>query len=106
MTGRTQDDSVPSFGCRRDQPEPSSPSTVLIKTKLQSVIDRRSGALALFGASNMEKLQEIVDTVFGSTTSQPKPQSPSAFTIQRQRAFDEAARKLEALRRARLERNP
>ena len=52
----------------------------------------------------MEKLQEIVDTVFGAVYNQPAPQSPSEFTVQRQRAFDESARKIEALRRARLER--
>ena len=52
----------------------------------------------------MEKLQEIVDTVFGAINNQPAPQSPNEFTVQRQRAFDESARKIEALRRARLER--
>lgn len=52
----------------------------------------------------MEKLQEIVDIVFGAINSQPTPQSPNEFTVQRQRAFDESARKIEALRRARLER--
>jgi hypothetical protein len=50
----------------------------------------------------MEKLQEIVDTVFGAITNQPAPQPPNEFTVQRQRAFDESARKIEALRRARL----
>jgi len=52
----------------------------------------------------MEKLQEIVDTVFGAVSNQPAPLSPNEFTVQRQRAFDESARKIEALRRARLER--
>ena len=52
----------------------------------------------------MEKLQEIVDTVFGAVNNQPTPQSPSDFAVQRQRAFDESARKIEALRRARLAR--
>lgn len=52
----------------------------------------------------MEKLQEIVDTVFGAINSQPAPQPPNEFTLQRQRAFDESARKIAALRRARLER--
>ena len=52
----------------------------------------------------MEKLQEIVDTVFGTVNNQPVPQSPNEFTVQRQRAFDESARKIEALRRARLDR--
>jgi len=60
--------------------------------------------VALIGASTMEKLQEIVDTVFGTVNNQPEPQSPNDFTVQRQRAFDESARKIEALRRARLER--
>ena len=52
----------------------------------------------------MEKLQEIVDTVFGAVNNQPPAQSPNEFTVQRQRVFDESARKIEALRRARLER--
>ena len=52
----------------------------------------------------MEKLQEIVDAVFGAVNNRPVPQSPNEFTVQRQRALDEAARKIEALRRARLER--
>lgn len=52
----------------------------------------------------MEKLQEIVDTVFGAVDNRPAPQSPNAFTIQRQRELEEAARKIDALRRARLER--
>jgi hypothetical protein len=52
----------------------------------------------------MEKLQEIVDTVFGAVNNQPAPQAPNELTIQRQRALEEAARKIEALRRARLER--
>jgi hypothetical protein len=60
------------------------------------------GDVALVGASIMEKLQEIVDTVFGAINNQPAPQSPNEFTVQRQRAFDESARKIEALRRARL----
>lgn len=50
----------------------------------------------------MEKLQEIVDTVFGAVNNRPAPQTPNEFTLQRQRAFDENARKIEALRRARL----
>lgn len=53
---------------------------------------------------DMEKLQEIVDAVFGAVNNQPPPPSPNEFTVQRQRAFDESARKIEALRRARLER--
>ena len=52
----------------------------------------------------MEKLQEIVDAVFGAVNNQPAPQTPNEFSLQRQRAFDENARKIEALRRARLER--
>lgn len=51
----------------------------------------------------MEKLQDIVDTVFGAVSNRPSPQSPNDFTLQRQRAFDERAQKIEALRRARLE---
>ena len=52
----------------------------------------------------MAKLQDIVDAVFGAVSNQPAPQSPNDFTLQRQRAFDERAQKIEALRRARLER--
>ena len=52
----------------------------------------------------MEKLQDIVDTVFGTVNNQPVPQSPSELALQRQRTFDENARKIAALRRARLER--
>lgn len=52
----------------------------------------------------MEKLQEIVDAVFGAVNNQPAPQPPNEFTVRRQRAFDESARKIEALRQARLER--
>jgi hypothetical protein len=52
----------------------------------------------------MEKLQEIVDAVFGAVSDQPAPRPQNEFTVQRQRAFDESARKIEALRRARLER--
>jgi hypothetical protein len=75
-------------------------------SKTRSFIRHRSarGDVALIGASIMEKLQEILDTVFGAINNQPAPQSPNAFTVQRQRAFDESARKIEALRRARLER--
>jgi hypothetical protein len=62
------------------------------------------GEVVLSGASTMEKLQEIVDTVFGAVNNRPAAQSPNEFTVQRQRAFDESARKIEALRRARLER--
>ena len=54
----------------------------------------------------MEKLQEIVDAVFGAVNNNPAPQPPNEFTVQRQRAFDESARKIEALRRARLARKP
>jgi hypothetical protein len=66
------------------------------------VIDRR-GDVALIGASTMDKRQEIVDAVFGAVNNQPAPQPPNEFTVQRQRVFDESARKIEALRRARLE---
>ena len=62
------------------------------------------GDVVLCGASTMEKLQEIVDTVFGAVNNQPAAQAPNEFTVQRQRAFDESARKIEALRRGRLER--
>jgi hypothetical protein len=61
------------------------------------------GDVALIGASMMEKLQEIVDAVFGAVDNQPAPLPPNEFTVQRQRVFDERARKIEALRRARLD---
>lgn len=53
----------------------------------------------------MDKLQRLLDTAFGKPAAERAPQEPNEFTIQRQQAFEEAARKIEALRRVRLKRS-
>ena len=50
----------------------------------------------------MEKLQRLIDTAFGQPAAERAPQVPNEFTLERQRAFDERAKKIEALRRARM----
>lgn len=50
----------------------------------------------------MEKLQQLLDAVLGDSTSKRPPQEPNDFSVERQRAFEESAKKIEALRRARL----
>jgi hypothetical protein len=50
----------------------------------------------------MDRLQHLLDTAFGQPAAPHAPQKPNEFTIQRQRAFEEMARKVEELRRARL----
>jgi len=50
----------------------------------------------------MYKLQDIVDRVFGDVDHKPEPQCISDAAVQRDQAFAEGARKLEALRAARL----
>ena len=50
----------------------------------------------------MDKLQHLIETAFGQPTAEKAPQQPNAFTMERQRAFEESARKIEALRKARL----
>lgn len=48
------------------------------------------------------KLQDMLDAAFGHPPAAREPQQPSEACIQRRRAFDERARKIEALRRLRL----
>jgi hypothetical protein len=50
----------------------------------------------------MNKLQHLIDTAFGKPSAERVPPEPNEFTIKRQRAFEETARKIEQLRRARL----
>jgi len=49
----------------------------------------------------MEKLQHLLDTAFRKQAER-EPQRPNEFTVERHRTFDEAAKKIEALRQARL----
>jgi hypothetical protein len=58
----------------------------------------------VFGASAMDKLQHLLKTAFGQPMAERPPQGPNKFTIERQRAFEEAGRKVAALRQKRLER--
>jgi hypothetical protein len=53
----------------------------------------------------MNRLQHLLDTAFGKPAADRAPQEPNAFTVQRQRAFEETAQKIERLRRARLEKS-
>ena len=50
----------------------------------------------------MDKLQHLIETAFGQPAPEKAPQQPNEFTLERQRAFEENARKIEALRKARL----
>jgi hypothetical protein len=50
----------------------------------------------------MEKLQDMIDTVFGDIDQKPAAQSLSEVAIERERAFAESASKIEALRAARM----
>jgi hypothetical protein len=50
----------------------------------------------------MQKLQDLLDKAFGKPAALREPQGPNEFTLERQRDFEERARKIEALRRARL----
>ena len=51
----------------------------------------------------MQKLQDVVDTLFGDIDEKPEPLAPSDVAIERDRRFTEAASKLEKLRQARLQ---
>jgi len=53
----------------------------------------------------MDKLQHLLDTAFGNVTAEKPPQEPNEFTRERQRSFEESARKMEALRKVRLGRS-
>ena len=50
----------------------------------------------------MDRLQPLLETAFGTRDAERAPQEPNEFTIRRQEAFEETARKIEALRQARL----
>ena len=50
----------------------------------------------------MEKLQTVLDQVFGSAKAPREPERPSAAFIERQRAFAARAQKIEALRQTRV----
>ena len=51
----------------------------------------------------MDKLQEMIDRVFGDVDHKPETQPLSETALSRDQAFAESAHKLEALRAARLE---
>ena len=57
---------------------------------------------AYVGASEMLKLQDMIDTVLGDINSQPMPQPKDPSILERERSFAERARKLQMLREARL----
>ena len=50
----------------------------------------------------MDKLQDMIDRVFGDVDNKPEQQPLSDAALQREQAFAEGARKLEALRAARM----
>ena len=53
----------------------------------------------------MDKLQNLIDTAFGQRAAERALQEPNEFTVERQRAFEESAKKIEALRKVRLARS-
>ena len=55
-----------------------------------------------FWSLRMDKLQRLIDTAFGQPAAERAPQTPNEYTLERQRAFDERAKKIEALRRVRM----
>jgi hypothetical protein len=55
-----------------------------------------------FGASIVDRLQYLLKIAFGTHAATRVPPEPNEFTVQRQRAFEETARKIETLRQARL----
>lgn len=50
----------------------------------------------------MQKLQDVIDTVFGDIAQKPGSPLPSDVAIERDRRFVEAACKIERLKQARL----
>jgi hypothetical protein len=52
---------------------------------------------------DMDKLQHMIDGLLGDIDSRPPPQQPGEFAIQRERLFEENARKIEQLKQARLQ---
>jgi hypothetical protein len=60
------------------------------------------GTWRLCGASEMQKLQDMIDTVMGDINCKPMPQPKDPSALERERSFAERARKLHMLREARL----
>ena len=52
--------------------------------------------------SQMQNLQDMIDTVLGDINCKPTPQPKDSSTLERERSFAERARKLQMLREARL----
>ena len=50
----------------------------------------------------MEKFQAVLDQAFGAVKSSREPERPSTAFLERERAFAERAKKIEALRQARI----
>lgn len=85
---------------RRNQHRPVSLcSKIHIVAPLRSAI----GNLALSEPQSMEKLHDMIDTVFGDINQKPAPQAPSDAAVQRDQAFAAAASKIEKLKQARLQ---
>ena len=53
----------------------------------------------------MDKMQEMIDKVFGQLDAQRGPQQPSELTVAREQELAERTKKVEALRKARLARD-
>jgi hypothetical protein len=51
----------------------------------------------------MEKLQDMIDTVFGNIEQKPAARSLSDVAIERERAFAASASKIEKLKQMRLQ---
>ena len=64
---------------------------------------RRLGRMAPhLEPQSMDKLQDMIDRVFGDVDHKPEQQTLSDAAVQREQAFAQGARKLEALRAARM----
>ena len=69
-------------------------------------IARRVGDVALILEPHlMDKMQEMIDKVFGQLDAQRGPQQPSELTVAREQELAERTKKVEALRKARLARD-
>jgi hypothetical protein len=53
----------------------------------------------------MDKLQHLLETAFGQPEAKRLPQEPNDWTVERQRAFEKSAKKIEVLRKARQARS-
>jgi hypothetical protein len=49
--------------------------------------------------------QDILDRVFGQSFARREPQQPSEFTLARERQLAEKAKRIEALRKTRIDRD-